>query len=952
MTDFSPLITTTSISNPFAVTAVRADQSPQLNGTLSDNNAQEEEEYTIKCICSYLDDDGNTVYCPKCDTWQHIECYYPSKKVPEEHYCADCVPRDNLDAKRATERQRRRREALEGGDRKLKRPPGSKTKKKHKDSISTTEQINGWHTHDRHDSVTNGRDQPPPAKKAKTSHRPSGSVASLNGDSRKRAMSNAQNYPSPSKSPQEHIRYAPIPLYSAEFLDLYDRDEGSTVAQANEVTVQAMGILSEWRNDPSRIVGPGQQPTNEMPFVRAPAGVELVSNPKVRVETTQRRDLEIDGKIPRWKYVKTNSALAKDEIIGEIRGGVGLLPEYCYQKSTQNRWNELRHPDPFVFFHPHMDIYIDSRKEGTDLKYIRRSCLANVTLKTLVSEDGDVRHCFAARHEIAAGAELTAAWFLDREMLLSGHLNGDQEEAPFRRQAEWASRVLSNFGDCACPAGAKCHFASLDRRMPLKMLEVAEKSKAGRKKRPAKGKPVASPMSTGQATNSRAGSEVLKQEDDEQNDHHSTSTSTSTDAKSRDITPLTVAALDADPVLSGDLTAREMRKIKAAEKMFGQSGPGKKDKKKRTSAGSNLTTPNTNAKHSPHLTPGPIAADHFLGSPPPRVQGRTSKGRTLQPSPPRPTYTSVAIQTDPEEPELEMPPAKRRKYLTPTQKLLRKVLADRSKWEQESKRGPTSPPPTVEMTDAAAGVSPVTAASAPASSPTSSETRHASSPFPPPVYPLPSQAAHSLQQVKVPSAPKLQLSLLPPVPAFPAGPPLSTQSTSALSATSLASNNSTSSTVQSPAPLVPTPGAYPGFTNAVATPSPAKKKLTLGDYMSRRNTNPSLTPMSEKPTALAASDTIRKDSTGSATAQEASESGKEENPAKGGLFDSPVEDTVMKEANEGQEYTLPEGTMDRAGAEAALPKTELAPAAALPPLSNSPSTVSNVLASLTALHEK
>ncbi|RMZ75484.1 hypothetical protein DV738_g5454, partial [Chaetothyriales sp. CBS 135597] len=920
MTDFPPLVTPTAVSNPFSVAAVPADQSAQLNGALSDNNGQEEEEYTIKCICSYLDDDGNTVYCPKCDTWQHIECFYPSKK--------------------------------------LKRPPSSKTKKKHKDSISTPEQINGWHPHDRHDSLTNGRDQPPPAKKPKTSHRASGSVASFNGDSRKRATSNAQNYPSPSKSPQDQLRCAPIPLYSPEFLDLYD-SEGSTSAQANEVTVQAMRLLSDWRNNPSRIAGPGQQPSNEVPFVRAPPGVELVANPKVTVEMRQRKDLEIAGKTPRWKYVKTNAPLAKDEIIGEIRGEVGLLPEYCLQESTQNRWHELQHPDPFVFFHPHMDIYIDSRKEGTNLKYIRRSCLHNVTLKTLVSEDGDIRHCFAARDEIAAGSELTAAWFLDPDMMLGRRHNGDQEEAPLARQAEWASRVLSNFGDCACPPGAKCLFAGLDRRMPLKPLDVPDKSKTGRKKKPPKGKPAASPTSTGQATNSRAGSEALKQEDEEQIDHHSTSTSTGTDGKSRDNTPVTVAALDADPVLGGDLTAREMRKIKAMERMFEQNGTGKKDKKKRTSAGSNLTTPNPNSKHSPHLGPRPIAADHFSASPPPRLQAPGTKGRTLQPAPTRPIYTSVAVQTDPEEPEMELRPAKRRKYLTATQKLLRKVSADRSKWEQEAKRGAALSPiqtRTVEMTDTASGLSPPTPRSASVSSSSPSETRPASSPFQPSSYPLPSQAAHSMRRVRVASAPKLQLSLLPPVPAFSAAPPLSDQS--ALSGTFSASALvSTPSSIQSPSPL---PSAYSGLTNSIATPSPAKKKLTLGDYISRRNTNPSSTPTSEKPASFSTTEALRKDSTGSATGQESSvspsvktrESVKDESPGRATFPTGTVEDAVIKEANEETEYKPSEGTVEKAVYPSMAPTTELAQRTAPPPLLHPPSTVPDVLTPAPNLHEK
>ena len=61
-----------------------------------------DEEYTIKCICGLKDDDGNTVYCEQCDTWQHTECYYLDENgiVPNmdvlssiDHFCAECKPR-------------------------------------------------------------------------------------------------------------------------------------------------------------------------------------------------------------------------------------------------------------------------------------------------------------------------------------------------------------------------------------------------------------------------------------------------------------------------------------------------------------------------------------------------------------------------------------------------------------------------------------------------------------------------------------------------------------------------------------------------------------------------------------------------------------------------------------------------------------------------------------------
>ncbi|GAB1321119.1 SET domain-containing protein 3 [Madurella fahalii] len=72
----------------------------------------EEEPSTIKCICNFTDDDGNTIYCETCDTWQHIECYYPDNIEDTcspnfAHSCTECEPR-SLNRQQAVGRQRSR----------------------------------------------------------------------------------------------------------------------------------------------------------------------------------------------------------------------------------------------------------------------------------------------------------------------------------------------------------------------------------------------------------------------------------------------------------------------------------------------------------------------------------------------------------------------------------------------------------------------------------------------------------------------------------------------------------------------------------------------------------------------------------------------------------------------------------------------------------------------------
>ena len=954
MTDTSSVIATHSTTEPFPVTAP-SQPSPLPNGSLSDTNLQDDEDYTIKCICSYADDDGNTVLCEKCDTWQHIECYYKlyGKEVPEVHLCTDCLPQE-LDPKRATERQKRRREQSEGGDRKVKRPVTKSHKKKHKDSITAGDQVNGWHLHDRHDSLHNGRDSSHPSKKPKTSHRTSASVASVNGhptgESRKRAFSNLQSYPSPSKSPQDHFRFPSIPLYTPEFLELYDRDEGTIVGNewTNPITVRAASNFQAVKDQSSL------QSNGASPLTYSDRPLEPDVWPPISLEPLKNTGLEIDGRHPTWRLLKAESDIWQEDLVGEIKGEIGSLEEYTDPKSSSNRWNELYHPDSFVFFHPNIEIFIDSRRHGTKFRYLRRSCRPNVKLKTFITTNGTAHHCFVASRNIPAGEELTTAWYLNPGYFPkdSRSLNSEDLRA---KQIAWTSRVLANFGDCACDRSQPCHLANLDRRTSTKVTDPPQKQTAGRKKK-TKTKNAVSPLSTGQATNSRAGSETVKgPEEDDQFDRRSTSTS-SHSYQSRDVTPAGTAMLDAPPVLGEGLTARERRKIAALEEAFKkqQQEPHDRKKKKRTSGGSTLNTPNASASkqlglqsNSNPSTPSMMQPQSDLrpfrplsGSPPPlRPYSRhdpiespcrpgSSKSASNSFASPRSSYVSIGIQTDPETPDIpEMPPCKRRKFSTPTQRLLRRVLEDRAKWEQQGSSQlsvysavnvghEVSAEPRkssdVEMEDAPTSSTPVAVLQpSPLISPVVESRGPTRTAISPPLS-MPSQAAHSHKSHAVPWVhQKLHLSTLPPVPAF-AGPP-SAPTTAPGSATT---NVVTPSTAQSPMSFASGAASFPGLGPiGLTSPSPARKKLSLGDYTRRRHL--AATPTTEKTQAqggLSLFASTESDSNALTSEIELSssvmvkpdDSIKEEAATIGEAASSAVDDTPLKEDEE--DYSPPDVT--------------------------------------------
>ncbi|KAJ5925205.1 hypothetical protein N7454_007844 [Penicillium verhagenii] len=569
MTDTSSLAITHATTDPSPVPAP-PDSPP--NGAISDSGAPDEEEpYTIKCICQFNEDDGSTVFCERCETWQHIVCYYPGERVPDVHNCIECEPRQ-LDSRRATDRQRQRR---------LREQSEDGTQEKLKDG-----DVDGL-GHQRSDSTA--RDQPP-SKKTKTSHRSSASVSALSGaphlptQSRKR-RSSVSTAPSPTKPSGPSI-----PLYSKEFLQLYDNDESRVDRDSNLFkTVNLLAESASWVKNPEALARVTNGRRSEDTFMWSDAALDRSRWPALTTDTITDSNLETSGRNPTWKIVKTQDAVRKDEVVGEITGTVGIFDDYCLDPN--NRWSELRHPEPFVFFSSHLPLYIDSRHEGSMLRYTRRSCRPNVTMRIFITNDVEYHFCFVAKEDIPAGSEITIMWYLDAQLSESsnGVVKQESGDSATDAAAVCISNTLANFGGCACEHPQNCLLANIDRRRHPKLLDTPKQTNGKRKK--AKTKSGTSPLdtrrgSTSRASTSRAGSETTKhlEDDDAAVDSRSTSGSVRRKSLSRDLSP---TASNLGPVTLG-MSIRERRKIADAEKQFqaleNDQRTTAQKRKKRTSA--------------------------------------------------------------------------------------------------------------------------------------------------------------------------------------------------------------------------------------------------------------------------------------------------------------------------------------------------------------------------------
>ncbi|KAL3470635.1 hypothetical protein BJX99DRAFT_43986 [Aspergillus californicus] len=843
MTETSPVAITHPTTEPYPVAAPL--NSPIANGTVSDSVPPDEEEpYTIKCICAFQDDDGNTVFCEGCETWQHIECYYHGRDVPDVHNCIDCEPR-HLDSRLATERQRRLREQGDGGDRKAKRPGAKSHKKKVKEH---GQQMNGFHQR----SDSSSRDQPP-SKKTKTSHRTSGSISSVSGiptlaaDQRKRNASSM----SPTKPTAP---FMPLySLYSNEFLHLYDQDHGHVDMDGNLfVNLTLAGELASWVKDPAALSHITNNRSAEEIFTRSGAALDRSHWPALSLESMTDSNTEVDGKHPSWKVLKTQDRVGKDEIVGEITGKIGLLRDYCLDPS--NRWQELRHPEPFVFFHPQLPIYIDSRQEGSILRYTRRSCRPNVTMKTYIANEVEYHFCFVAKEDIPPDAEITATWYLDPQLF--GSNNGIVKQEPGDGMQEMRiSNVLANFGGCACIPAPNCLLSSLDRRRHPKLADVNSKQPLV-KRRKTKSKSTASPP----VNNSRAGSEPVKNpEDDDPADSRSASSSTRGQTHSRDLTPTLQTPTEGFSLGESELSAREKRKIAAAEKKFQQLEQDQHTSHKRRKRVSGQSVqigagPFDRQSYSPPLSAG------RQGSP--RKPSDPSTPLNRHPSSPS-QYVDSAVQA-----ELDVaigvvpspPSSKRPNFIPLTQRLLKRCHIDRLRLDQHHQRLSVSPQSNKRVTHEGSIVPnspgvPTPTATTPSvsgekedvdmrdlgspigNSPVRNQMRNLFGDTSPsygrgpgkstPLSPWPSTAAHNARiPRRMVSGPRVDLHVpLPPVPT-PVAP-------SAASPSSAISSASSPSTLD-PAPQHPS-AASPGA--GVAAPSPVKKKLSLGDYLMQRKTS-------------------------------------------------------------------------------------------------------------------
>ncbi|KAF6829418.1 phd finger and set domain-containing protein [Colletotrichum plurivorum] len=845
---------------------------------------EEEEPYTIKCICNFTDDDGATIFCETCDTWQHIECFYPDRTeeaIREDftHSCADCKPRP-LDRQKAIERTRRLKNggvAEDTPDKKTKRPPSKSHKKKAK---PTDLQLNGHpagHENAKHGSPS---DHPHPAKKAKTSHRPSHSTSSTN-PKRSPSYGNARaqpngHPPSAATTPPDLPGDFQIHSFSDGFLSLIKEQDVPIVQTNSFASLTISNTMSLWLREPDRMRQETGEEFNDV-FAKLPADIDSRKRP-LHVES-KKLTLAPDMVLP-WQYLATSAAIEKDVPLIELNGQIGFQKDYC--ADADNLWEELSSPLPFVFFHPMLPLYIDTRREGSQARFVRRSCKPNAVLDTYLSGQQEYHFWLVSDRYVAANEQITLPW--DFRLPKKGkarmlHLLGlgeddshgrdeaEMDDVEYQRISGWVHRILSEYGGCACDLGPNCAFVRFHQQYHAK-----QQSRPPVKKKPKKPKThTISPTSTGHATNSRAASEGHQEEAD--NDARSVSERSK--PPSRDRTPARQGSLDQPGILT-EPTDRDKRKVQMVEDSFRRmeqqqpprkkkrtsDGTGSKPKPKTSTSNASTGTGNyvdagtsrskSNSPAGGASPPGPNSSKMAASR-----NGSVTTQSRRESSAPRPVYCDASVQTDPVEGEWYSEPVKtpqpRRRIISLSQRLLNNRHRLRCDEAERRKSLPTPGaqglPPTPMDIDVAADQKPTMASPTPSkdandhpTSPVASSAGDVVMTDAPTSSPSTTKSPTRTEAVAEalvngsssplkPKSPELRVQM-PPVPAFN-GVTAGTQSATTPS--------TASTTVQSPfsAGSLPSPFAPAAVNGVAAHPSPVKKKLSLSDYTkSRMNKKP------------------------------------------------------------------------------------------------------------------
>ncbi|KAF9563889.1 hypothetical protein EC968_004658 [Mortierella alpina] len=164
-------------------------------------------------------------------------------------------------------------------------------------------------------------------------------------------------------------------------------------------------------------------------------------------------------------FAETNIGMGR--FMMEFKGEVSL--KSSYKTDPINQYAILATPKPFVLFHPQLNLVVDARRCGNDARFVRRSCVPNTEVKSIVVpgvQDQTVHLGLFAKIPVAKGEEITLDWDWNKEHLAlqaikplaekSKDSAARKSQKEVRKAKHLVASTLLAQTDCACENKDTC----------------------------------------------------------------------------------------------------------------------------------------------------------------------------------------------------------------------------------------------------------------------------------------------------------------------------------------------------------------------------------------------------------------------------------------------------------------------------------------------------------------
>ncbi|WRT65245.1 uncharacterized protein IL334_002188 [Kwoniella shivajii] len=518
-----------------------------------------EDNTIIRCICGITEDDGFTIQCEGCGSWEHGLCfnYMDEASAPDQYFCELCKPRP-FDAVKARElqhmvqdEQRRVREAaiVQGApiaEKEKPRNKNAKSKRARLESVLIENQSENRDGGGKEESpgvmgppptIKPKRKQPGPKPRIKQP-----TMDSTPGPSSKEQVQQIQ--PILEEPEDEYFRVEPWALEYTPIKENIVRGIAARQTMRNvykewvDAEEELIAAKSRAVHNPSGLPSPTESgvlrlsPDNLFPppdfhilappvppvflsgpdleLLASPTSIQAVEDAPSFLPLTYAENISKHGVYtrPTIYSVYAEEPITFGSFIGEFKGEV--VDCESYRKDPINQYSSLGLPKPHVrSIGPPVNLMIDARGYGNDLRFVRSGCHPNAVLRPLLwrsseHESPKLKLGLFASKDIGKRDEVVLGWEWDDQhvvhslrsiihaaMLSDGSLASPSFSTSSNKIINQLSdkidsvltHIFGTFTSCACVVPGTCALAQMGQLVEPKLMQGQNQSREnGRKK--------------------------------------------------------------------------------------------------------------------------------------------------------------------------------------------------------------------------------------------------------------------------------------------------------------------------------------------------------------------------------------------------------------------------------------------------------------------------------------